>query len=166
MLTSRTLAPTAQPTMPLVIPGHDANVAALRAMLEEAGQAHLLTFADKLSPDQLAELAGQLGLMDLARVNRIFKTTTANPEATGKVAKIEPLPEDAVFSTIDGDKAQLAKCKAAGMEAIANGQVGVILMAGGQGTRLGSSAPKGGFRRTCFFVHGGDTGRERSSARS
>ncbi|KAI9034107.1 UDP-N-acetylglucosamine diphosphorylase [Hyaloraphidium curvatum] len=129
--------------MGLVLPSAEANEAALRAVLESAGQAHLLTFASELTPDALAGLAAQIGQLDLPRVNRIFKTTTASPAAAAKVAKIEPLPADAVFSTIDGDAAEVERCRAAGMAAIAAGEVAVILMAGGQGTRLGSSAPKG-----------------------
>lgn len=131
------------PTMPLIVPSADANVAALQAMVDSAGQGHLLTFAPKLSADEVAELAAQLGRMDLERINRIFRTTTASPAAQNKVARIEPLPAAAVFSAIDGDAAERAAAKETGMAAIARGEVAVILMAGGQGTRLGSSAPKG-----------------------
>ena len=44
---------------------------------------------------------------------------------------------------LDASPAQIEEWRQVGLKAIANGEVGVLLMAGGQGTRLGSYAPKG-----------------------
>ncbi|PWY99422.1 putative UDP-N-acetylglucosamine pyrophosphorylase [Testicularia cyperi] len=123
------------------------DVAALKQKYEQAGQAHLFTFWDKLSADQQAALAEQLHELDVERVNQVFHTAIqADQEArAGKTSDIKPPPPSSVESTIDGE-ADLKKVEAfrvAGLDAIAKGQVGVLLMAGGQGTRLGSSAPKG-----------------------
>jgi putative uridylyltransferase len=46
----------------------------------------------------------------------------------------------------DMDSKKLEDFKKAGLEAIKSGQVAVITMAGGQGTRLGTSSPKGMFK--------------------
>ncbi|KAJ7161268.1 nucleotide-diphospho-sugar transferase [Mycena crocata] len=116
----------------------------LRPRYEAAGQAHLLKFWDTLSASEQKSLADQLEALDIERVNRIYKKAVAaeaEAAAPGAHDPIEPLPKDASDSVKSDGKEK--EWRAIGLEAIANGAVGVLLMAGGQGTRLGSSAPKG-----------------------
>ncbi|KAJ5300511.1 uncharacterized protein N7443_005513 [Penicillium atrosanguineum] len=58
-------------------------------------------------------------------------------------AIVEPLPESATASILDSDPADIKRWYDAGLKQVAENKVAVVLMAGGQGTRLGSSAPKG-----------------------
>jgi UDP-N-acetylglucosamine/UDP-N-acetylgalactosamine diphosphorylase len=68
-----------------------------------------------------------------------------NPPKTegAEEKKIEPLPENATSSILDSKAEDLNKWYEDGLKLISENKVGVVLMAGGQGTRLGSSAPKG-----------------------
>ncbi|CCM04463.1 uncharacterized protein FIBRA_06643 [Fibroporia radiculosa] len=117
----------------------------IRQRYESAGQGHLLQFWPKLSEAERSALLAQLTALDIERVNRVYrKAISSEKEAAENVGRdvIEPLPEDAADTVIGlPDKEQ--EWRAVGLRAIAHGQVGVLLMAGGQGTRLGSSAPKG-----------------------
>lgn len=118
-----------------------ASYDALLKRYRAAGQEHLLKFWAELSTDDQATLAAQLDALDIERVNRIYRKAVAS-EAEGASGEdtIEPLPQDA------SDSASSEKhddWRRAGLEAIARNSVGVLLMAGGQGTRLGSSSPKG-----------------------
>ncbi|PSR78716.1 hypothetical protein PHLCEN_2v7305 [Hermanssonia centrifuga] len=117
----------------------------LRQRYEAAGQAHLFQFWPELSENERTQLQAQLEALDIERVNRIYKNAVSSEkEAAEHAGKdiIEPLPEDAADSVI-GDTEKEKEWRRIGLKAIANGEVGVLLMAGGQGTRLGSSAPKG-----------------------
>lgn len=121
------------------------TIESLRQRYEVAGQGHLLHFWPQLSEAERAELQSQLEALDIERVNRIYKKAVGGEqEAAEQLGKetIEPLPEDAVESVI-GREEDEKSWRNVGLKAIADGQVGVLLMAGGQGTRLGSSAPKG-----------------------
>lgn len=118
----------------------------LRKRYEAAGQGHLLKFWPTLDEEQRAALSAQLEALDIERVNRIYqKAVSAEKEASDpniNTDPIEPLPE----GTIDfafGNSGNEDEWRTIGLQAIARGEVGVLLMAGGQGTRLGSSAPKG-----------------------
>ena len=134
--------------MGLQLPSSKQNAAAMQSMLEEIGQGHLLARAGTLSDADLDALLNQIATLDLPRAVRIFQTTFSSPSAESKVAKIDPLPESAVFSVLEADQPTLSTFKEAGLAAIKKGQVGVVLMAGGQGTRLGSSRPKGGLEES------------------
>lgn len=112
----------------------------LRKRYHAAGQDHLFKFLSQVSDVEQASLIAQLDALDIDRVNRIYKKAVSSSEpAEGET--IEPLPKGASESVGTSDKDE--EWRRIGLEAIARGEVGVLLMAGGQGTRLGSSAPKG-----------------------
>ncbi|PWN49780.1 UDP-N-acetylglucosamine diphosphorylase [Violaceomyces palustris] len=124
----------------------DATVESLRQRYRQAGQDHLFTFFDSLQEEEKAQLVQQLSKLDVERVNQVFQTAIKADELarTAKSSSIQPPPHESVESTIGEANASKAKSFAQiGFDAIAKGEVGVLLMAGGQGTRLGSSAPKG-----------------------
>jgi UDP-N-acetylglucosamine/UDP-N-acetylgalactosamine diphosphorylase len=123
----------------------DEEVATLRQKYAEQTQGHVFTFWDSLTPEQKAQLYAQLISIDPARVTSITETVlTPNTDPKSPVGtEHSPLPDSSCASTLDASPEQLSKWRHAGLGAIASGEVAVLLMAGGQGTRLGSSAPKG-----------------------
>ncbi|GJE89594.1 UDP-N-acetylhexosamine pyrophosphorylase [Phanerochaete sordida] len=120
-------------------------IESLRQRFEAAGQGHLLQFWPQLSETEREQLQAQLEAIDIERVNRAYDNAIAAEKRTKEAAGqevIEPLPEDAAGALKPGSEEE-KKWRSIGLRAVANGEVGVLLMAGGQGTRLGSSAPKG-----------------------
>lgn len=123
------------------------SLESIKARYEAAGQGHLLKFWPQLSDNEKASLLKQLNSLDIERVNRIYKkAVTAEADASNPNVPsdtIEPLPKEASESINRVEN--VAEWRRIGLEAVSRQQVGVLLMAGGQGTRLGSSAPKGSY---------------------
>lgn len=120
----------------------------LRERYRKAGQDHVFAFWDELSEDERSKLLAQLAQLDPNTVNDIAKQALqVSAETVGaKPAEISPLPSKAAASVVGDDadtKKQAAEWRRKGLELIASNKVAVVLLAGGQGTRLGSSAPKG-----------------------
>ena len=112
---------------------------ALRQRVEAAGHGHVLDGWDALTNDQRAFLTAQLEDIDFDYVNRIFKASME--AATEAACPAEPITDVVtVASTTDE---QRANYRSTGLQMLADGKLGLLLLAGGQGTRLGSSAPKG-----------------------
>ncbi|KAF9926632.1 UDP-N-acetylglucosamine pyrophosphorylase [Linnemannia zychae] len=110
-----------------------------------AGQGHLFNFYDDLDVNEKAQLVAQLEALNVERVNRIHQkaTTCPSPMLNNQSATLTPLPEECFDSILEASKDKIQEWQTLGLNQISQNKVAVILLAGGQGTRLGSSAPKG-----------------------
>jgi UDP-N-acetylglucosamine/UDP-N-acetylgalactosamine diphosphorylase len=118
----------------------------LKAKYKKAGQEQVFAFYDKLSTAEKAALFEQLSGFKPDYINEITERALHPAKAeSDEESKLEPLPQDATSSVLDSKQDDLDKWYNSGLELIAENKVAVVLMAGGQGTRLGSSAPKGCF---------------------
>jgi UDP-N-acetylglucosamine pyrophosphorylase len=123
----------------------DSDIASLRSNFEAAGQGHVFNFWNTLTSEHKQAFYNQLVDLDVTRVNQIYDTAIngAAACASAQAASVEPLPADVTDSVLTADASKVEEWTTLGLKLIAEGKVAVILMAGGQGTRLGSSAPKG-----------------------
>lgn len=129
------------------------DLESLKTSYAAAGQGHVFAFWDTLDTAQKDSLIAQLAVFDPAEISVIAKdaiesfeklTAPASSSADEAPAVVEPLPAAATFSILDESQSEDKDALAdRGIDLIAQHKVAVILLAGGQGTRLGSSAPKG-----------------------
>ena len=119
----------------------------LKEKYTNAKQEQAFAFYDTLTGSEKATIYGQLSSIDPEYINKITHAALnpAKPKDDDKQAGLEPLPESATASILDSKKEDIDKWYESGLDLIAENKVAVVLMAGGQGTRLGSSAPKGCF---------------------
>lgn len=108
---------------------------AMRSLLEKHGQAHVLT------PPPPAEKSDaflqQLEALDVPGLAGMYERSKANDES------IAPPITPFTNVTSAADLPDSDATRAHGLQLIGEGKVAALLLAGGQGTRLGSSAPKG-----------------------
>ncbi|KAK6055714.1 hypothetical protein COOONC_06781 [Cooperia oncophora] len=111
-------------------------------LLERVGsQKHLLQFWDELTEDERESLAKQIESINFDAVKKAFDASanvyTASPD------NLTPVPDShhIVFKNLSEEERSHYWRK--GLEAISRGEIAAIVLAGGQASRLGSSAPKG-----------------------
>lgn len=118
----------------------------LKKRLVEFDQEHLLKFWDELSGDERKQLHQDIDELDLGEVNSFFLRATASLEENGTKLDdntIKPVPDSTFMSICNTSQEILRSYTEEGLRQISESRVGVLLMAGGQGTRLGFPHPKG-----------------------
>jgi UDP-N-acetylglucosamine/UDP-N-acetylgalactosamine diphosphorylase len=115
----------------------------LQKKYDAAGQGHVFAFVSELPTAEKSRLFHQLNNFDPTRINELANTALNPPKTEQTAVTVEPLPNSATASILDSDPADIKRWYDAGLKQVAENKVAVVLMAGGQGTRLGSSAPKG-----------------------
>ncbi|KAI8371703.1 nucleotide-diphospho-sugar transferase [Radiomyces spectabilis] len=118
---------------------------ALKAQYEAAGQGHVFTFYNDLSAQEQEAFLDQLKMFDPEELSKIALKAMGESKqpAVKQQACLEPLPRNVTDKVCSASADRKEGWKKLGMDLIRQNKVAVILMAGGQGTRLGSDAPKG-----------------------
>ncbi len=114
----------------------------LRKRFARYGQEHVLRFWERLDTAGRERLAAQAASLDLEALARVHRRTRelASPGARRlEPAPIERLPRHG------GDAGARRRARERGEALLAAGRVAALVVAGGQGTRLGFDGPKGLF---------------------
>lgn len=104
-------------------------------ILRQHGQTHICKYVEALSGDAQKKLLDQIKNIDWNFLDCL------KPAPHRKSADIQPISALSI-AEISSDK---ARYKQSGLEAIRAGRLCLLLLAGGQGTRLGYDKPKGSF---------------------
>ncbi len=115
----------------------------LHARLAPFEQQHVLAFWDQLDEPAQCELAAQLESLDLRLIADLHRAGHAAEDWAALALRAAPPP--AVRLSDRERTSSVHSAQDRGWQALAAGQVGVVLVAGGQGTRLGFDHPKGMF---------------------
>lgn len=104
------------------------------------GQEHLLKNYDKMKEENKEKLIQQITDINFDEINKLYKNITKIQD--NSIKKVEPI------QYIDKEKLskeEKDRYKQLGINAIKQGKLAAVTMAGGQGTRLGFDGPKGTF---------------------
>lgn len=110
-------------------------------VLKMYNQNHIINLLNNLEGSKREELLEQLNKIDFHQIMELYGNTKKNIEI--KENKIEALK---YLDKQKLTKEQKEKFDKLGEEAIKNNEYAVVTMAGGQGTRLGHTGPKGTFK--------------------
>ena len=105
--------------------------------IKKYGQGHLLAFYDELSEEQKRSYDAQLNSLDFGFLDGLNE----GEESSEKTSVYEPIKA----MKLDEIEDNRERFNRAGIDAIKQCKVGAVLLAGGQGTRLGFDKPKGMF---------------------
>lgn len=112
-----------------------------KKLLKKYNQNHIIKLLDELDEEKKESLIEQINNIDFHQMSELYANTKKEVE----------IKENKIESIKYLDKAKLSKDEkekfdSLGENTIENGQYAVVTMAGGQGTRLGHTGPKGTFK--------------------
>lgn len=117
----------------------------LKTLLSAHNQEHLLKYWPELSEKERENLESEIKKLDLAEIVNLFER--ANESSKVILEKLEedlkPIPETHYEAVPSLTEEKIEEYENIGFKEISQNKVGVLLLAGGQATRLGFGHPKG-----------------------
>ncbi|XP_053195333.1 UDP-N-acetylhexosamine pyrophosphorylase-like protein 1 [Scomber japonicus] len=117
----------------------------VKQSLETAGQSHILQFWSELCEEERDTFLQELSQLDLkglkGHCEGAARAAASPPDSLDQ--HLEAVPPEFIGSVRTSDKKCLAEWQNEGLLQISQNRVAVLLLAGGQGTRLGVQYPKG-----------------------
>lgn len=111
----------------------------IRRDLAEVGQIHLVNFWQELSSSQQDNLVEQISAIDWSLIRELVATKFSG--VGHEISNLEP--PIAVRANGDGVSWSRSDAEEVGVQALRAGAIAAVIVAGGQGTRLGFAHPKG-----------------------
>jgi UDP-N-acetylglucosamine/UDP-N-acetylgalactosamine diphosphorylase len=124
----------------------------LRQKLQQHRQEHVLAWWDQLNDSERRGLIAQLEAIDLERLAQLYAQREHSYQVPDS-SRIKPL------SIVSIDAPDNPAMRKAGEDALRRGEVAALVVAGGQGSRLGFDHPKGMYavgpvsRKSLFHIH-------------
>ena len=110
-------------------------------ILKEFNQEYVLSFWNDLTDEEKNILANQVRSIDFAKMNMLYYNSTLDDSIS--YDRISPIP---YIDRLNLTKDELKHYSDIGNSVINSGKLAIITLAGGQGTRLGHTGPKGTFK--------------------
>ena len=111
-----------------------------RERYEKVGQGHVLKYISELSEEEKMTLLAQLRVIPVEKLDGFLRAASEDQEHVSSSNDITPFSKQVGRFT---NKEASQEAYAVGIECIGRGEVAALVLAGGQGTRLGFSGPKG-----------------------
>ena len=108
-------------------------------ILKKYNQEHLLNFYDNLENDKKEELLNQIININFEQLENLYKNINNVQNSKAEIKPIEYIDKEKLTEE------QKEKYYNKGIDIIKQNKFAVVIMAGGQGTRLGHNGPKGTF---------------------
>lgn len=110
-------------------------------LLKMYNQDHIIKLLDRLDEEQKVALIEQINKIDFHQIMELYENTKKDLEIKeNKIESIKYLDKDKLT------KNEKERFDELGEKVIVSGKYAVVTMAGGQGTRLGHTGPKGTFK--------------------
>ena len=112
---------------------------------QKAGQGQVFRFWEKLNEEEQKNLLEQASEIDLSEITELTKFLLNEEESSSlDLSGLEPASYIPLVES-GGDLEEWEAATVVGEQALKDGKVAAFTVAGGQGTRLGFSGPKGTF---------------------
>lgn len=126
----------------------------LQPSLTEFGQEHLLDFWNRLDQNEQESLAAEIGTIDFNLIDSLYQQRGDQVDLEDLSTRVGEPPLFRLGDSANRFSPEDARNR--GIEALRAGEMGIILVAGGRGSRLGFAHPKGTYRigpvsNNCLF---------------